>query len=72
MSVSSASSLVDLIEKYHLLPLTLGLSFIGALHSLTMLLTAGFRLTSEVVDAYYDCLTKCSDSHKRYVERKCP
>jgi len=67
--VFQPASLVDLTEKYHLLPIVLWFVLVGLFHTLTMLVSFGFRCASEIVDAFYDFRIRCGESKRRYLER---
>jgi len=69
MCVFQSASLVDLAEKYHLLPIVLWFVLVGLMHSLTMLVSFGFRCASEIVEAFYDFRMRCGESKRRYLER---
>ncbi len=69
MCVFQPASLVDLTETYHLLPIVLWFVLVGVFHTLTMLISYGFRCISEVVEAFYDFRIRCGESKRRYLER---
>lgn len=63
------TALFDLAEKFHLLPIVLWFVFVGLFHTLTMLVSFGFRCASEVVDYFYDFKMRCAESKRRYEQR---
>ena len=65
----SAATLIDLTEKYHLLPFVLYFLTVGVLTNLTMLGIFAFRCASELVDSYYDMRLRIVESQRRFRER---
>jgi hypothetical protein len=68
--VLQPSSLLDLTEKYHLLPFVLLFLFLGIATALAMAVAVGFRLWTEMVRARYESKAQCDEIRKQYAEGK--
>jgi hypothetical protein len=67
--LSPSPYLLDLAAQYHLVPFVILFCLIGIGSTLVMAVKAGFNWYGEIVEAYYDCRTRCDEIKQRYEQR---
>ena len=66
MVLAPSNFLLDLADRYHLVPFILLVLFIGLVSTMAMAAKSCFRFFAEVVEAYYDFKIQCAASKERY------
>jgi hypothetical protein len=60
-------NLLETLSSFHLYPIALVFTCIGAFTALEILVYFALRIWSGTYTAYYECLTKCDEAKTRFL-----
>jgi hypothetical protein len=63
---SPSSGLFEALANFHEYPFTIAFVLVGLLGAASMFVSHLFRVSAEVVDAYYDFRSKCASAKARF------